>query len=276
MKSLMTSTALVAILFVSGAHAEDKTGAAVDDSNQAVLTAKTKVENTKSVTGFHIAHTDHVLANDIIGATIYRSAKDDADELGEVRDILMAPDGQALGVLASVGGLLGIGDKLIAMSFDKLSWRIDADGAARLVADFSHEQLEAAPEFVRSQVKVGARQIEQNRKTTFEAAGLEASDIIGMTVHGAKGEDVGEISEILIGNDGGIEAFLVDVGGFLGIAEKPVAVAFENLYVSRTGGDEKWSILHTSLTADQLEDQAAYDKDGYKTNQAAYLIRPVF
>lgn len=276
MKSLMTTTALAAIIFVSNAQAETKTGAALDDANQTVLTVKTKVENTKSVTGFHIAHTDHVLAKDIIGATIYNSSKDDAAELGEVSDILMAPDGQALGVLASVGGFLGIGDKLVAMSFNKLSWRINADGAARLVADFSQEQLEAAPEFERLKVKVGARQIEKNRKTTFEAAGLEASEIIGMTVHGAKGEDVGEISEILISDDGGIEAFLVDVGGFLGIAEKPVAVAFENLYVSRTGGDEKWSILHTSLTADQLEGQATYDKDGYKTNQAAYLIRPVF
>jgi hypothetical protein len=37
---------------------------------------------------------------------------------------------------------------------------------------------------------------------------------------------IGEISDVLVGQDGKIEAFIVSVGGFLGLGEKDEAVPF--------------------------------------------------
>src|SRR5258706_12719575 len=41
---------------------------------------------------------------------------------------------------------------------------------------------------------------------------------------------IGEIRDVLVDNDGKISAFIVSVGGFLGMAEKHVAVPFDNIH----------------------------------------------
>src|SRR5258706_4255993 len=41
---------------------------------------------------------------------------------------------------------------------------------------------------------------------------------------------IGEIRDVLVDHDGKISAFIVSVGGFLGMAEKHVAVAVDNVH----------------------------------------------
>lgn len=53
--------------------------------------------------------------------------------------------------------------------------------------------------------------------------------MVGLDVYGPNNEKVGDINEILISKDGKIEAFVVGVGGFLGIGEKNVAIPFNAL-----------------------------------------------
>lgn len=48
-------------------------------------------------------------------------------------------------------------------------------------------------------------------------------------------DDVGEISDLVIGEDGQVKAVLTDFGGFLGMGEKTVAVSMEDLVVIRDG-----------------------------------------
>lgn len=77
-------------------------------------------------------------------------------------------------------------------------------------------------------------------------AGVKASDLVGKRVYAAKTltgteaalekpaddwEDVGEVRDLVIDPAGDIEAALVDVGGFLGIGEKTVAVNMEALHL---------------------------------------------
>lgn len=47
----------------------------------------------------------------------------------------------------------------------------------------------------------------------------------------ASWKDVGEIDDLVIDSEGRVKAVLVDVGGFLGLGEKTVAVALEQLRV---------------------------------------------
>ena len=63
-----------------------------------------------------------------------------------------------------------------------------------------------------------------------------ASKLIGSTVYGPGDENLGDINDLIIAKDGGIHAVVIGVGGFLGIGEKSVAVAF-NLIQPSTDAD---------------------------------------
>ena len=71
---------------------------------------------------------------------------------------------------------------------------------------------------------------------------------------------IGEISDVLVGKDGKIEAFIVSVGGFLGMGEKDVAVSFSAVRATEKSG--KW-YLTMNATKDSLK--AAH---GYKYDKA--------
>ena len=66
-------------------------------------------------------------------------------------------------------------------------------------------------------------------RTTFAAQEVSASDLIGARVYGSDDADLGEVSDIVFNENGDIDAVVVDVGGFLGIGEKPVALDFDKL-----------------------------------------------
>lgn len=73
-----------------------------------------------------------------------------------------------------------------------------------------------------------------------EAAGpaVAASDMIGARIYASEAavdadayngvqegwNDIGEVNDIILGRDGSVDAVLVDIGGFLGIGERQVAV----------------------------------------------------
>ena len=80
-----------------------------------------------------------------------------------------------------------------------------------------------------------------------EAAGpsVSASDVIGARIYVSEAaidadayngvqegwEDVGEVNDIILGRDGTVDAVLVDIGGFLGMGERQVAVDMSALKV---------------------------------------------
>ena len=56
-----------------------------------------------------------------------------------------------------------------------------------------------------------------------------ATDLTGKDVYGASGESIGSITDVLVNEDGKVNAVLVGVGGFLGIGQKDVAVSMSAL-----------------------------------------------
>ncbi|MDS9468863.1 PRC-barrel domain-containing protein [Paracoccus sp. MBLB3053] len=62
-------------------------------------------------------------------------------------------------------------------------------------------------------------------------------------------DDIGEISDLVIDKDGSVKAVLVDIGGFLGMGEKTVAVGMDALRVIRDGDSENDYFI--VFTADQ-------------------------
>ncbi len=99
---------------------------------------------------------------------------------------------------------------------------------------------------------------------------LSASEIIGATIYGAELESgaatadvdwdtIGEVNDILLSRDGSVRALLVDVGGFLGIGEKTVAVPMNTVKVlvrSDETADDWFLALNVSRAT--LEGAPAY------------------
>src|ERR1700676_747933 len=69
---------------------------------------------------------------------------------------------------------------------------------------------------------------------------------------------IGEISDVLVDNDGKIDGFIVAVGGFLGLGEKDVAVPFSAVQASQRNGS--WW-LTMNATADQLKSAPGFKYD---------------
>lgn len=87
--------------------------------------------------------------------------------------------------------------------------------------------------------------------TTTERDALTAEDLEGTPVYGSGEEHLGEVSELVLSDDGKITQVVVDVGGFLGLGEKPVALPFDEIK------------LHNSddASTDELRATTSYSED---------------
>jgi len=79
-----------------------------------------------------------------------------------------------------------------------------------------------------------------------------ASNFKGTDVVGADDAKIGDVSDILFDKNGNIQAFVISVGGFLGVGSKEVALAPKAFTVvpGQNGGAEK---LKTSMSKDDLK-----------------------
>jgi hypothetical protein len=83
-----------------------------------------------------------------------------------------------------------------------------------------------------------------------------ASAMIGASVKNGSDEDLGAINDIVLSDEGKIDAVVIGVGGFLGIGEKNVAVSFDAIDKS-TDADGN-VVLKLETTKDQLEAAPAF------------------
>ena len=74
------------------------------------------------------------------------------NKIGDVNDILLDKDGRVSAVIVGVGGLLGVGEKDVAVPFNSLKVA-DKDGDRYLVMNTTKEALEKAPGYVYDKAK---------------------------------------------------------------------------------------------------------------------------
>ena len=80
---------------------------------------------------------------------------------------------------------------------------------------------------------------------------INGNDLIGADVIGAEAEKVAEVETVLTDSDGKIASLVVNVGGFLGIGEKPVEVPVADLRIEQDA-EAKFRVS-TNYTEDELE-----------------------
>jgi sporulation protein YlmC with PRC-barrel domain len=68
-----------------------------------------------------------------------------------------------------------------------------------------------------------------NYMNTMKPGEWRASKLKGVNVYNNANEKIGDVNEILIDNNGKIDAVVIGVGGFLGMGEHDVAVPFNSL-----------------------------------------------
>ncbi|HEY4193331.1 MAG TPA: PRC-barrel domain-containing protein [Mesorhizobium sp.] len=256
-----------------------------------------------------VVKADGNLASLIMGENVYNGTSDDAQNIGDVNDIVFTKDGQAESLVIGVGGFLGVGQKSVAFDYDKAKWASKADDRW-LVVEGTKEELQALPAFDRkafdpapapaaaandvaapapmatapadTATTAPADTATTPAPSTDTAAGTDTTEtaaidkstltelpigettsqnLVGATVYGADDAKIGEIGDIALSADQKVDAVIVDVGGFLGVGEKQVAVGMDNLKFMADKDGNKY--LYTSFTKDQLEKQAAYDKGTY-------------
>jgi len=247
-----------------------------------------------------VKRADGNLATNIIGETVYNGTGDDAQNIGSVNDIVLTKEGKAHSLVIGVGGFLGLGAKNVTYDFDKAQWA-EKNGDRWLVAQTTKEELQAQPDFNRKaydpvpattasnepaatapaaapsdttapdQTRTAA--IDKSTLTEMPVGEIRGDDLKGTTVYGANDAKIGEIGDVVLSPDKKTDAVIVNVGGFLGIGEKEVAVGMDNLKFMTDKDGKKY--LYTSFTKEQLEAQAAYDKGSYaeKRDQQRMILR---
>ncbi len=243
------------------------------------------------------------LASLIIGEKVYNGTGDDAQNIGSVNDIVLSSQGKMKSLVIGVGGFLGLGQKNVAFDVDKAQ-QVERSGERWLVAQASKEELQNLPDFDRkaydpapAAAAAGAdtpamvtpttetaqdtpaasggealapdatstAAIDKSALSEMPADKISADNLIGTTVYGADDANVGKIGDVVLSADNKVDAVVIDVGGFLGIGSKPIAVGMDNLKFMTDGKDNTY--LYTAFTKEQLEAQAAYDKGSYAANR---------
>ncbi|TCM55937.1 sporulation protein YlmC with PRC-barrel domain [Rhizobium sp. PP-F2F-G48] len=330
LKTLLASTVLAATL--AGTALAQQTPAAPEAPAASGATAPAGAAATSPG--------DDMLASNVIGKTVYTGVDEEGEAIGEVKDVVINAAGATEALVIGVGGFLGIGEKDVAVNFDRASWS-DRDGTKILVVSMTKQDLEKAPAFQRKAVMDGAVTKDtaaaapaapststaatpatpadgtatplatpENTEVPLDAAGadpalpqtgttpqmtdpdlapdaattaepteelkpvdaamLSADKLIGTPVKVADDTKIGEVGDVILGKEGKLEAYIIDVGGFLGIAQKPVAMSAANIQVM---ADAKGAMtIYSPYTKEQLEAQPAYDAAAYKANPGSIVL----
>lgn len=99
---------------------------------------------------------EQISANTYIGQAVYNSAD---ESIGKISDLIMEKSGGIDAAVIGVGGFLGIGEKWVAVPFEKISITQSPEtNDVKLTTTETAESLQAAPEFKTMAQQVSERQ----------------------------------------------------------------------------------------------------------------------
>jgi len=82
------------------------------------------------------------------------------------------------------------------------------------------------------------------------------SKLIGLSVTNKAGETVGDVSDVVVGDNGQASVVIIGVGGFLGVGEKNVGVPFSALKLAKDNDGKRTATL--DATKAQLDEAPAF------------------
>jgi sporulation protein YlmC with PRC-barrel domain len=217
-----------------------------------------------------------VRASKMIGAVVKNKA---GDSIGEISDLLVSPGGTITAAVVSAGGVLGIGDKKIAVPYKSFS--MSPDGKS-VYLDMTAEQLKALPPYTAASNDErgdAATRQKTSQNNPFEhgtssstatsstaasgktphvlkATEQPASALIGAEVVDRADAKVGKIKDVIVSTSGGRQAqAVVSVGGSIAnIGGREIAVPLDDLTIQRDEKNPKHEPqrVQTNLTVSEL------------------------
>lgn len=163
MKTFFATTATAALLAFSAAHAQTATDPLVEDpAADAAPTEEMAPADTmaQEPAADPMVDTDtmsadmapvltpvdagSISAEELMGTNIQTP---DAENIAEVDDVLVSPDGQLENVVATFGGFLGFGSNTVLLSMDEIEVMQDEGGSYVIQTTLTPEDLEGRPEY---------------------------------------------------------------------------------------------------------------------------------
>jgi len=88
---------------------------------------------------------DQISAKSYMGQSVYNGQN---ESIGSINDLILQKQGGVTAAVVGVGGFLGIGQKNVAVPFDKITMTQNAqDGSIKLTTTETADTLKSAPEF---------------------------------------------------------------------------------------------------------------------------------
>lgn len=107
--------------------------------------------------------------------------------------------------------------------------------------------------------------------TTEMSGSIYVSDLVGQSVYGMTEEKTGDINDLLMDEQGNVQAVIIGVGGFIGLGEKDVAVTLESLTIRTVDDNVRISI---AATEQELEEAPSYTRsDGTSSDRLGTFER---
>ena len=108
---------------------------------------------------------------------------------------------------------------------------------------------------------------DSQREEVIQPDQMRASKVIGSAVYDVQNRDIGKVRDLVLDRDGRIASVVVDVGSFLGMGGKNVAVKLSDL---KTDNNR----LTLDRTKEQLQQMASYNLEN-KSTGAGTTASPV-
>jgi len=113
----------------------------------------------------------------------------------------------------------------------------------------------------REAIPAQTRQQQQTQQQRQQINVLRASTINGMDVRNSRGEDLGDVEDLMIDlQSGEVRYAALSFGGFLGIGDKLFAIPWDLLRVQQQG-DDRWIVF--DITKERLEAAPGFNQDNW-------------
>ena len=101
----------------------------------------------------------------------------------------------------------------------------------------------------------------QQGSAQLRTVNLKLNGLLDRSVHGSENTEVGRVIDVLVGDDGHPAALTLDVGGFMGVGNRKIAVAWALFDVSKPGNEP----LRVALTEGQVKSAPTAEDAGEVT-----------
>lgn len=271
MKRFLATTATALVLGTS-AYADNHSSSFADVTFDESINL-----NASELIGMRVYASEADIHNDM---TVAADGETEWDDIGDINEIVLTRSGEVQSVIVGVGGFLGLGEKDVAITMDQLKFVSDGEApdAFFLVVKASVAGVEEAPAYERPE-RADTAEMEMNKDTaaadydrpmltapeidregyaSVEPTELTTEDLTGATVYGVNDESVGEVDKLLLTENGELDRAVIDVGGFLGMGERQVALTFEELNIVRSNEDNGLRVYIDS-SQQRLMEQPEYN-----------------